>query len=214
MEAGIDPAPGRSATTWAGSLHSQAAALLACDFLETSSGAGIDPVSGRSSAMWAGFLRSRAEVLPACDFFETVTLSGARLHVLAAIEHASRRIRILGATGRTRVSRMPARFSKLSPYRSRLLTAAARAGQGLSRRFGAPAAAALGARAPYEGCQSHFPNSPRPCASTPGSRFRQLSAAAVHETGGNSMVSTPSARAALALAAGLTRSRSASVFFA
>ena len=32
------------------------------------------------------------------DFFETVTLSGVRLYVLAAIEHASRRIRILGAT--------------------------------------------------------------------------------------------------------------------
>ena len=34
----------------------------------------------------------------ACDFFETVTLTGARLHVLAVIEHATRRIRILGAT--------------------------------------------------------------------------------------------------------------------
>jgi transposase InsO family protein len=34
----------------------------------------------------------------ACDFFETVTLSGARLYVLAVIEHANRRIRILGAT--------------------------------------------------------------------------------------------------------------------
>jgi hypothetical protein len=34
-EAGIDPAPGRSATTWAGFLRSQAEALLACDFLET-----------------------------------------------------------------------------------------------------------------------------------------------------------------------------------
>ena len=42
----------------------------------------------------------------------------------------------------------------------------------------------------------------------------QLSAAAVHETGGSSMVSTPSARAALAFAAGVTRSGSASVFFA
>ena len=60
--------------------------------------AGIDPAPERSSATWAGFLRSQAEVLLACDFFETVTLSGARLHVLAAIEHASRRIRILGAT--------------------------------------------------------------------------------------------------------------------
>jgi transposase InsO family protein len=60
--------------------------------------AGIDPAPERSSTTWADFLRSQAEALLACDFFETVTLSGARLHVLAVIEHASRRIRILGAT--------------------------------------------------------------------------------------------------------------------
>jgi putative transposase len=34
----------------------------------------------------------------ACDFFETVTLTGTRMYVLAVIEHAHRRIRILGAT--------------------------------------------------------------------------------------------------------------------
>jgi putative transposase len=34
-EAGIDPAPERSSTTWAGFLRSQAEALLACDFFET-----------------------------------------------------------------------------------------------------------------------------------------------------------------------------------
>jgi putative transposase len=45
--------------------------------------AGVDPAPERSSATWAGFLRSQAEALLACDFFETVTLSGARLHVLA-----------------------------------------------------------------------------------------------------------------------------------
>ena len=60
--------------------------------------AGIDPAPERSSTTWADFLRSQAEALLACDFFETVTLSGARLHVLTVIEHASRRIRILGAT--------------------------------------------------------------------------------------------------------------------
>jgi putative transposase len=60
--------------------------------------AGIDPAPERSSATWAGFLRSQAEAMLACDFFEAVTLSGARLHVFAVIEHASRRIRILGAT--------------------------------------------------------------------------------------------------------------------
>ena len=61
--------------------------------------AGIDPAPERSSTTWADFLRSQAEALLACDFFEAVTLSGARLYVLALIEHASRRIRILGATG-------------------------------------------------------------------------------------------------------------------
>ena len=60
--------------------------------------AGIDPAPERTSTTWAGFLRSQAEALLACDFFETVTLTGARLYVLAVIEHATRRIRILGAT--------------------------------------------------------------------------------------------------------------------
>ena len=52
------------------------------------------------------------------------------------------------------------------------------------------------------------------CASVVMVYLSHVSAAAVHETGGNSMVSTPSARAALALAAGLTRSWPARVFFA
>ena len=60
--------------------------------------AGIDPAPERSSSTWADFLRSQADALLACDFFETVTLTGARMYVLAVIEHASRRIRILGAT--------------------------------------------------------------------------------------------------------------------
>jgi putative transposase len=34
----------------------------------------------------------------ACDFFETVTVTGVHLFVLAVIEHARRRIRVLGAT--------------------------------------------------------------------------------------------------------------------
>ena len=60
--------------------------------------AGIDPAPQRTTTTWATFLRSQAAALLACDFFETVTRTGARLHVLAVIEQASRRIRILGAT--------------------------------------------------------------------------------------------------------------------
>ncbi|MGY0063769.1 hypothetical protein ACWY4P_46080 [Streptomyces sp. LZ34] len=58
--------------------------------------AGIDPAPDRNSSTWADFLRSQTDALLACDFFETVTLSGARMYVLAVIEHSSRRIRVLG----------------------------------------------------------------------------------------------------------------------
>jgi transposase InsO family protein len=60
--------------------------------------AGVNPAPERASSTWADFLHSQADALLACDFLETVTLSGARLYVFAVIEHASRRIRILGAT--------------------------------------------------------------------------------------------------------------------
>jgi transposase InsO family protein len=60
--------------------------------------AGIDPVPERAVGTWADFLRSQAGALLACDFLETVTLTGARVHVLAMIEHRTRRVRILGAT--------------------------------------------------------------------------------------------------------------------
>ncbi|WP_301175625.1 hypothetical protein [Actinomadura geliboluensis] len=60
--------------------------------------AGVDPAPERSAATWGGFLRSQVEVLLACDFLETVTLTGARMYVLAVIEHHTRRIRVLGAT--------------------------------------------------------------------------------------------------------------------
>src|SRR5207248_4406646 len=60
--------------------------------------AGIDPAPDRAATTWAQFLRSQADALLAADFVETITLSDARMYVLAVIEHASRRVRILGAT--------------------------------------------------------------------------------------------------------------------
>jgi len=58
----------------------------------------VPPVPERQSTTWTDFLRSQAQALLACDLFEARTLTGARLYVFAAIEHASRRVRILGAT--------------------------------------------------------------------------------------------------------------------
>jgi hypothetical protein len=60
--------------------------------------AGIDPAPQRTSTTWATFPRSQAQAILAADFFETTTLTGTRLDVLAVIEHATRRVRVLGAT--------------------------------------------------------------------------------------------------------------------
>ncbi|WP_327002596.1 transcriptional regulator [Dactylosporangium sp. NBC_01737] len=61
---------------------------------------GDRPGPERTSDTWASFLRSQAEAILAMDFFETVTVTGAHLYVLAAIDHATRRVRVLGATAR------------------------------------------------------------------------------------------------------------------
>ncbi|GAA1258084.1 integrase core domain-containing protein [Streptomyces aureus] len=60
---------------------------------------GIEPAPERDRQSWAAFLRSQAHVILACDFFTATTLSGANLYVFAVIEHANRRVRILGVTG-------------------------------------------------------------------------------------------------------------------
>jgi transposase InsO family protein len=59
---------------------------------------GIDPCPKRTATTWSAFLRSQADALLACDFFEVRTLAGARLYVLMVIEHATRRVRVLGVT--------------------------------------------------------------------------------------------------------------------
>jgi putative transposase len=60
--------------------------------------ASIGPAPERTATTWADFLRTQAHALLSADFIETVTMTGARLYILAIIEHATRRIRILGAT--------------------------------------------------------------------------------------------------------------------
>jgi hypothetical protein len=59
---------------------------------------GTGPARRRTGPTWSQFLRSQAEAILACDFFTADLPGGTQAYVLAVIEHASRRIRILGVT--------------------------------------------------------------------------------------------------------------------
>ena len=58
----------------------------------------MDPAPRRTAPTWPQFLRSQAEAILACDFFTADLLDGTQAYVLAVIEHATRRVRILGVT--------------------------------------------------------------------------------------------------------------------
>ena len=60
--------------------------------------AGIDPAPRRTAPAWSLFLRSQAEAILACGFFMADLLDGTQAYVLAVIEHATRRVRVLGVT--------------------------------------------------------------------------------------------------------------------
>ena len=71
------------------------AAPTVWDILKAS---GTGPAPRRTGPTWSQFLRSQAEAILACDFFTVGLLDGTQAHVLTVIEHATRRIRILGVT--------------------------------------------------------------------------------------------------------------------
>ena len=60
--------------------------------------AGIDPAPRRAGPAWSQFLRSQAEAILACDLFTADLLDCTQAYVLAVVEHATRRVRILGVT--------------------------------------------------------------------------------------------------------------------
>jgi hypothetical protein len=59
---------------------------------------GIEPAPDRDHLFWSVFLRGQAQAIIACDFFTATTLTGVKYHVFVVIEHAGRRVRVLGAT--------------------------------------------------------------------------------------------------------------------
>ncbi|MFJ8956318.1 hypothetical protein ACIRO1_40155 [Streptomyces sp. NPDC102381] len=58
------------------------------------------PTPDRATTTWTTFLHYQATVLLTTDFIKTVTLTGKRQHIPAVVEHATRRIRVLGTTAR------------------------------------------------------------------------------------------------------------------
>ncbi|WP_194910537.1 helix-turn-helix domain-containing protein [Catenulispora rubra] len=73
--------------------------LAASTVWEVLKNEGIDPAPTRDAGpTWATFLRSQAKSILACDFVVIDLLDGSKAYVLAVIEHASRRVRVLGAT--------------------------------------------------------------------------------------------------------------------
>ena len=68
--------------------------------------AGTGPAPRRDGPGWPEFLRSQAQGILAPGFFTADLLNGAKIYVLAVIEHGTRRVRVPGAAGHPVQSRV------------------------------------------------------------------------------------------------------------
>jgi hypothetical protein len=58
----------------------------------------FDPAPRRSGPTWAQFLKAQTSGILACDFFSVETVMLTRLYCFAVVEHATRRVHVLGVT--------------------------------------------------------------------------------------------------------------------
>src|ERR1035438_7478394 len=73
--------------------------IAASNVWEILKASGVDPAPlRRTGPTWPQFVRSQADAILACDLFSADLPDGTQAYVLAVIEHATRRIRILGVT--------------------------------------------------------------------------------------------------------------------
>jgi transposase len=73
--------------------------IAASNVWEILKASGVDPAPlRRTGPTWPQFVRSQADAILACDLFSVDLPDGTQAYVLAVIEHATRRIRILGVT--------------------------------------------------------------------------------------------------------------------